>query len=706
MSASCLTLPPHRVPDPLASAADDELRAHVERALAAHYELDCEIGRGGMGIVYRAKDRRLKRQVAIKLLPPELAFRSEIKSRFLREAETAAQLSHPNIVPIYTVDEQEGLVFFVMAYISGDNLAKRLHERGVLTIDETRRVLREVADALAYAHERGVVHRDIKPDNILLEQASGRPLVTDFGIARAMDSEGDSRLTATGMAIGTPAYMSPEQAAGEREIDGRSDLYSLGILGYQMLTGEPPFVASSTPAMLVKHISERPIPVEQRRTDVPEDLARTVMMLLEKEPDNRFPNAVALVSALDSRTVPQTKSRSATSAQRDVGGSPSRNDPGSDYARRLEQDIGSRASGFASRPSGQGSSFDAGYGSPQQSYPLQGRQPGDAVRSNDGGPTVDELRRWENPHVVAFRRKVAPYLFVNGVVLLFSIFGHNGFFPITVLWSIIIAFQYAKLWSEGYDWRDVFRQPRDRELMEVVEEFFEYVRAMFNPISRARLREQRAERRALARSGAPALPSGMDASPPASYAAAALSGPSGDRARQAVADRDEVIRRLNALPKAERERFADVARSASALADRVGALALSLEDLSRHDVAGSREVLEREIQTLENAANPLERGSEDRVRRLAYLKRQRRALVDADKKRQSVAEKLETCALALQSMRYDMMRLSASPQMHQHITSLANKALSLAENVDEAVYVADEMGRLGSARTSGARRAT
>ena len=210
MSASCLTLPPYRVPDPLASAADDELRAHVERALAAHYELDCEIGRGGMGIVYRAKDRRLKRQVAIKLLPPELAFRSEIKSRFLREAETAAQLSHPNIVPIYTVDEQEGLVFFVMAYISGDNLAKRLHERGVLTVDETRRVLREVADALAYAHDRGVVHRDIKPDNILLEQASGRPLVTDFGIARAMDSEGDSRLTATGMAIGTPAYMSPE----------------------------------------------------------------------------------------------------------------------------------------------------------------------------------------------------------------------------------------------------------------------------------------------------------------------------------------------------------------------------------------------------------------------------------------------------------------------------------------------------------------
>src|ERR671919_2203453 len=160
---------------------DLELRALVDRALSSSYEIGDELGRGGMGIVYRAKDRRLKRTIAIKVLPPELSYRSEIRTRFLREAETAAQLSHPNIVPIYTVDEQSGLVFFVMAYISGDNLAKRLHDNGVLGVDETRRILREVADALAYAHDRGVVHRDIKPDNILLDQTSGRPLVTDFG---------------------------------------------------------------------------------------------------------------------------------------------------------------------------------------------------------------------------------------------------------------------------------------------------------------------------------------------------------------------------------------------------------------------------------------------------------------------------------------------------------------------------------------------
>jgi hypothetical protein len=525
-------------------------------------------------------------------------------------------------------------------------------------------------------------------------------MVTDFGIARAMDSEGDSRLTATGMAIGTPAYMSPEQAAGEREIDGRSDLYSLGILGYQMLTGEPPFVAASTPAMLVKHISERPIPVEQRRSDVPTDLARSVMMLLEKEPANRFPSASALVAALDTREAPPARTSAPTAQQRSSTSTPRGSDPASDFARSLDKDIVDRASGYGSYGQSYGTSPNAAY--PPMPYPNAGQR-----LSLAGTGSSDELRRWENPHVVRFRKKIAPYLFVNGVIVLFSIFGQNGPFPITVLWSIYIAFQYAKLWSEGFDWRDVFRQPRDRELIEVFEEAMEYVRAMFNPVARAQLRAKRDERRALARmGGGPALPSGMEASQPVNYAAAGLSGQIGDRARQAVSDRDEIIRRLNALPKGDRERFADVERSATALADRIGALALSLDDLSRHDVTSSREVLEREISALESAANPLERGSEDRVRRLAYLKRQRRALVDAAKKKDAVAAKLETCSLALQNMRYDLMRLSASPQMHQHITSLALQALNLAENVDEAVYVADEMGRVGGGRSSGARRAS
>ncbi len=308
---------PQRVPDSAAQSSDDlELRAHVENALSATYEVDQEIGRGGMGIVYRARDKRLKRHVAIKLLPPELSFRRDIRSRFLREAETAAQLSHPNIVPIYSVDEVGNLVFFVMACIDGDNLAKQLQNRGPLPIEDVRRWLTEVGEALAYAHSRGVIHRDIKPDNILIDAIDGRALVTDFGIARAATDSGDTpRLTATGMAIGTPAYMSPEQASGDRDLDARSDLYSLGIVAYQMLVGEPPFIGNTTPALLVKHLAEMPVPVDQRRNDVPPDLARIVMRLLEKAPEQRFQSAGDMVQAMKSGIVPVTPMPAGTSGQ-------------------------------------------------------------------------------------------------------------------------------------------------------------------------------------------------------------------------------------------------------------------------------------------------------------------------------------------------------------------------------------------------------
>ena len=169
------------------------------------------------------------------MLPPELAHDPAIRTRFTREAQTSAQLSHAHIVPIYDVGERDGIAYFVMALVTGGNLAQLLEHQPRRPIDEVRRLLCETADALAYAHLRGVIHRDIKPDNILLDAESGRAMVTDFGIARAI--EGGTRLTLTGVAVGTPTYMSPEQAVGERDIDGRSDLYSLGVLGYQMLTG-------------------------------------------------------------------------------------------------------------------------------------------------------------------------------------------------------------------------------------------------------------------------------------------------------------------------------------------------------------------------------------------------------------------------------------------------------------------------------------
>ena len=611
-----------------------------------------------MGVVYRAKDRRLKRVVAIKVLPPELAFRSEIKTRFLREAETAAQLNHPNIVDIYAVDEAEGIVYFVMAYITGDNLAKRLHQQGAMSVEETRRVLRDVADALAYAHERGVIHRDIKPDNILIDAQSGRPMVTDFGIARAV-TEGDSRLTATGIAIGTPTYMSPEQAAGERAIDGRSDLYSLGVLGYQMLTGEPPFTANSTPAILVKHISELPTPLEQRRSDVPPDLARIIMTLLEKEPANRFPSASAVVVALDTGKMPPRPVTATTSA-----------------------------APVAPKPVGTG----LGAQTWQSATGLDGTTADYAAM----GPTPEEWRRWNADPVARFRKKLAPYLFVNGVIVIASIVGQSDFFGITVLWSIYLAFKYAKLWADGYDWRDVFRQPRERDLIDVADDFFTYLRSMFDRNQRQVMREQRRAR--LTRSsGQMALPrvplSGADVINAA--------GTHGDRVRRAESDRNEILALLERMPPAERSRIPDVGRSAEALADKVRGLAVVLSDLERSNTAGGSEALEAEISRLENAANPLDsKGSEERVRRLAYLKRQRRSIADLANRRDAVAAKLETCVVALQNIKFDLVRLNAGGQTPQHITSLALDALNLADSVDSALAVSDEM-RGNSRQASG-----
>ena len=662
------------------------MRAHVERVLAAHYELDEEIGRGGMGVVYRAKDRRLKRTVAIKVLPPELAFRSDIRSRFLREAETAAQLGHPNIVPIYSVDEAEGLVFFVMAYVRGANLAKRLHEKGVLDTDEARRIMCEVASALAYAHERGVVHRDIKPDNILLDADSGRAMVSDFGIARAVDSSsGDNRLTATGMAIGTPAFMSPEQAAGEREIDGRSDLYSLGVVGYQMLCGEPPFTAASTPAMLVKHISERPTPVEQRRADCPDDLARAVMMLLEKDPANRFPDAAALVAALETRQVPSIRRSSATPA----GGAGSK----------------SATSASAPAPTAPTGAYDVRGSAGYPATPAYGGY--DAVGNYI--PTPEEAARWQVNVVEKFRRKLAPYLFVNAVIVIASIFTGSDFIFVTVFWSIYMAYRYALLYSAGYDWRDAFRQPYDRELGDVLDDLGEQITALFDREKRRQLKENRRQRALMApRRPAGALPAKSAAAPAAggtddAIASPLAGSPTGVRVRQALEDSAEIARLVNTLPKADRARIPDVTRSAEALAARVRVLGAALVQAERDAAPGALAAVEQEVQRLEAEANPLDAGSDERVRRLAYLKRQRRALAEADRKRDVAASRIETCALALQNMKLDLVRFRSGAQSHKNVTALALDALHLADSVDGALGVAEELGGTAGRRGPEAR---
>ena len=277
-------------------AESNLLRDRVTAAVGDLYLIEQEVGRGGMAVVYAAEDVRLQRPVALKVLPPELAFRGDVRERFVREAQTAARLNHPHIVPIYAVHEEGGLVCFAMALVKGESLAARIAREPRPTFEYIAHMLEQVADALAYAHACGVVHRDVKPDNVLIDTESGRPMVTDFGIARAAES--GSRLTQTGIAVGTPAFMSPEQATGEREIDGRSDIYSLGVVGYLMLTGRLPFEATSTPAMLMKHVSETPMPIRAVRPDAPHTLVEILERCLAKRPQDRWDNALQLRDVL------------------------------------------------------------------------------------------------------------------------------------------------------------------------------------------------------------------------------------------------------------------------------------------------------------------------------------------------------------------------------------------------------------------------
>jgi serine/threonine-protein kinase len=312
-------------------------------------------------------------------------------------------------------------------------------------------------------------------------------------------------------------------------------------------------------------------------------------------------------------------------------------------------------------------------------------------------PTADEMRRFDAPDVVKFRKKLAPYLFVNAVIVIASIFGDRDFIGITVLWSIYMAFKYAKLWSEGYDWRDVFRQPRDKELIDVADEFLEYVRVLFNRDKRKELRERNRARNMARRSSGAMVFSGMDAGAntaadrESAYDAA---GTHGDKVRKAATDRDEILRLVGTLPDRDRERVSDVPRSANVLHERIQSLAIALSDLERNVVSGGGTALESEIFRLEEQANPLERGSEERVRRLAYLKRQRRAVKDIQDRRDVIAAKLETCSIALYQLKLDVLRLRAGSQTHQRVTSLALEAMALAENVDSALYIADEVARV------------
>jgi eukaryotic-like serine/threonine-protein kinase len=266
----------------------------LQAALAGEYSIERELGRGGMGVVYLARDVQLDRDVAIKVLPAGLARTAAARERFVREARMAAGLSHPHIVPIHRVGEAGGFVFFVMSYVEGETLGERLRTRGPLPPAEATRALREVAWALAYAHGRGIVHRDVKPDNILLEAGTGRALVTDFGIAHGGE---DGTATEPGRIMGTAHFMSPEQAAGEA-IDGRSDIYALGVVGYLAVSGRLPFESKDLPALLLSQATEEAPSVMRAAPGLPPALGAAIDRCLARDPAERFTDGEALADVL------------------------------------------------------------------------------------------------------------------------------------------------------------------------------------------------------------------------------------------------------------------------------------------------------------------------------------------------------------------------------------------------------------------------
>jgi len=602
------------------NAADKALAARLAQALGSAYTLEGEIGRGGMGVVFNARDERLKRRVAVKVLPPELAFREEVRLRFLREAETAARLSHPHIVPIHSVGEgADGLVYFVMAYVDGESLGAKLKRRGRLPPDEARRIMLETADALGAAHALGIIHRDVKPDNILLEGSRGRVVVTDFGIAKALSSSsGSATLTATGVAIGTPHYMSPEQAAGDREIDGRSDIYSLGVVAYQTLAGELPFQAPTVPGILMKQITERAPLVSDKRPDVPEDLTACVMRSLEKDPEDRWPTADALRRALEARSATMYQPRRPSPAR---GGRPlppaarepvpGRHATAERAARRLER--------MQERP---------------QLAP-------------SGEPVI----------VRELRSRFVTWASVCGSLFMINVATGQH----RPSWSLFVAGVWAgtvlvprvvRLWHAGYSWRDVLARPPAPDAIE------------------ARLAA--GGRRPVELPRATTDEFGHEA----------------ESIQQARSDRKAILRIVDRLPKSERKLLPDIVATADSLLNRAEELARTLQAMSGSVDQGALMRLEEKIDATKRQPDGVERD-----RQVSLLNRQRQALTDLLTRRQLVADQLESCVLAMQNVRFDLLRLRSAgvAVALDDLTRATQQARALSRDVDHVIAAAGEI---------------
>ena len=646
----------------------------LKEALGDAYTIEGEIGRGGMGVVYRARDERLQRRVAIKVLPPELAFSSEIRARFTREAQTAARLQHPHIVPIHDVGEGQGIVYFVMGLIEGESLAARIRRRGRVPAEETRRIIRETADALSAAHALSVIHRDIKPDNILLEGTRGRVMVTDFGIAKALSATSGATLTSAGMAIGTPSYMSPEQAAGEREIDGRSDLYSVGIVAYQMLAGELPFSAPTVAGILMKQITEPAPLLHERYPDVPEDLSLAVARCLEKDPENRWPSADALRRSLESRTVAGYRPTGlGWKAQQREPTSPVRPSPTRGTRVPTERPPPVRpippTRPGVPRPTRPGDRLQPGSGYPprrdggyvskaqERASERQARRDQKALRRelkdgplpNTGEPVV----------VVRARRQFAQFLATTGGCFMINLFAPGLHTPWFLFPAFGMSFQlmgsYSRLWQSGYSWRDVLHRPDAPD-------------SVGSGTKSPKIKGLK-----------------QVTDPTASEFAAYL-----PRMQQVYKDRSVILALMNQLSAADREMLPEIVETTEGLYARAAQLAGTLGSMDGMDL-GDTSKLDARIAELKQRPD-----GEERDRQISLLEQQLLRCKEMNTQRGQFADRFESCVLAMQNVRLDLMRLKQSGvgAVLNGLTMATQQARALSRDVDNAIGAAAEVKAL------------
>jgi serine/threonine-protein kinase len=626
----------------------------VVAALGHQYNVEGEIGRGGMSVVYRARDLRLNRTVAIKVLPPELAYDPAIRTRFTREAQTSAQLSHAHIVPIYDVGEREGIAYFVMTLVTGGNLAALLAREPRQPIEEVRRLLCEIADALSYAHVRGVIHRDIKPDNILLDGDSGRAIVTDFGIARAI--EAGTRLTITGNALGTPGYMSPEQAVGEREVDGRSDLYSLGVLAYQMVTGRLPFTGGNTMALLLKHVNERPQPIVELRAEAPRGLRDAIERALMKAPEDRWPTAASMRQALLAdepapswRAEPREQVRYTS--------------PKPEGARRDR----------AAREGGRG---DVRIVSPRRGSPAALGRPevvpvvvGDMVLEPEQLAALtaaqrEDLRLWHGrinlvDRIRAFRGYALLTAGMFGAAFVSLVVGATEGAPPLLLAPIVPYFMSVKLMRRGRSLRASGLKLR---------------RVLLKLRSRWVL---------------PSPPPPPNQQQLAKLAPReVLESPYGAAIRRAAEDRAAILDIVAKLSKVDRALLPDVKPAVDGLVDRVAQLAQMVHRLEQsidHRLIAELDARIADVQG--------ESGSPEGERRLTLLRRQRATLEDLVQRRAALARQLDSAGLALGNLRLDLIKFRSSglESALSDVSSATQEARALSKEISAVLEAAAEV---------------